>query len=116
MRGRGDTSRNNNRGRGHNRRSMERRRSSPIKIPESGEGIPILFPPHSRSHVATKNGVQVVKESLIRYLSKHYGRFGRFFVNDEYYIEPDPQQPAIGLDPDFQESVVMWKVYEAARV
>ena len=118
MRGRGDRSKSNIRGSGHVRSHTERqsRKPSPIKIPESSEGIPIFFPPHSRSHDATKNGVQVVKEKLVRYLSKHYGRFGRFLVDDAYYVEPDPRRPALGLDPDFEESVVEWKVYESGCV
>ena len=96
MSGREGKGKKSGRGRGHNRTYLDRgqtKKSSPIKIRESDEGIPILFPPQSSHHDATRNGVQVVKEKLIRYLSKEYGRYGRFMVEDEYYIEEDPVRP-----------------------
>ena len=85
-----------------------------IKSLKSFEGISILYPPNSTSHDATKNGVQIVKEKLTRYLGRGYGRFGRFIADDEYFVEPIPDPPDDPLDPNNQNSVIQWKVYESA--
>ena len=57
MSGREGKGKKSGRGRGHNRTYLDRgqtKKSSPIKIRESDEGIPILFPPQSSHHDATR--------------------------------------------------------------
>ena len=75
-RGRGRGRQGRGSGRDHNRENNYKVDRSPNKGVKSFEGIPILYPPNSVSHDATKNGVQIVKEKLTRYLGREYGRFG----------------------------------------
>ena len=117
MRARGHNGRGRG-GRGFGRDSNQNRSGgdrNPNKSVRSFEGIPILYPPNSRAYDATKNGVQIVKEKLTRYLAKEYGRYGRFIADDVYYVEPAPAPPG-RLDPQDQASVIEWKVYETTLI
>ena len=80
------------------------------------EGIPILYPPHAKEHDAMRNGIQLVKEKLVLYFSKEYGRYGRFIADDAYFQQEVADPPNIPHDPDNQASVIQWKAYEAACI
>ena len=78
------------------------------------QGIPVLYPPTSSEHDATKNGVQIVKEALINHFSLHYGRRGRFIADDEYFVAPMPDAPDVDYDPHDIQSMIFWDAYKIA--
>ena len=80
------------------------------------EGIPILYPPHAKEHDAMRNGIQLVKEKLVLYFSKEYGRYGRFIADDGYFLREIANPPVRPLDRDNQASVIEWKAYETTCI
>jgi len=76
------------------------------------DGVPTLYPPTSREHDPTRNGVQVVKEKLTIYLAFHFGRYGRFIADDKYYERKMPDPPEVLVDPTNPAVMAQWKTYE----
>ena len=78
------------------------------------DGVPVLYPPTSPEHDATRNGVQIVKEALITRFSLQYGRKGRFIADDEYFETPMPDAPEVDYDPHDVQSMIFWDAYKIA--